>query len=282
MRPSSCWKSKLTSWQLCFCAMPFACSTVLLSALSESAVFTTTNVSRNILSLRDCSSCKSFCASVPYVARSLGSMSMSYPLLTAFFCSCIFVAFNSVSLRFTVLMALSWSSALTYIDTTSELSISSKSASRRSFSSGARMFKNDTAPYFAPILKCLLDANSKLLGAMKSLTLKPLGASKSHENLNCSCPSMWKMPCISASLARPSNGSALTPSLRKLLRMSVSRRSKRGFAVLYPSASMPNVRYLFLMRPLLPRSSWSCSILEYSARRLSSSSPRRGMAMRSR
>ena len=262
--------------------MPLACSTVLLSALSESAVFTTMNVSRNILSLRLCNSCKSFCASEPYVAKSEGRISMSYPARTAFFCSCIFVAFSSVSLRFTVFMALSWSSALTCIATTSELSMSRKSASRRSFSSGARMFRNDTAPYFAPILKCLLEANSKLLGAMKSLTLRPEGASISHENLKVSRPSMWKMPCIRARRALPSSGSALTPSLRKLLRMSVSRRSKRGFAVLYPSASMPNVRYLFLMSPLLPRSSWSCSIREYSARRLSSSSPRRGMAMRSR
>ena len=34
-----------------------------------------------------------------------------------------------------------------------EQDMSSRSASRRSFSSGARMFRNDTAPYFAPILK---------------------------------------------------------------------------------------------------------------------------------
>ena len=129
-------------------------------------------------------------------------------------------------------MALSWSSALTCIDTTSELSMSSKSASRRSFSSGARMFRNDTAPNFAPILKCLLDANSNELGEMKSFTLSPEGASKSHENLNCSCPSMWKMPCIRARRALPSSGSAFTPSLRKLLRMSVSSLSSLGLAVL--------------------------------------------------
>ena len=65
MSPFSCWKSSGTSWQLCFCAMPLACSTVSLSFGKVFAVLSTVKVSRNILSLRLCSSCKSFCASLP-------------------------------------------------------------------------------------------------------------------------------------------------------------------------------------------------------------------------
>ena len=45
---------------------------------------------------------------------------------------------------------------------------------------------------------------------------------------------------------------------------------------------MPNVMCLLLMRPSFPRSSWSYSMALYSVRRLSSSSPRRGMAILSR
>ena len=43
------------------------------------------------------------------------------------------------------------------------------------------------------------------------------------------------------------------------------------------SASMPKVRYLVLIRPLLPRASWFCSISAYSARIASNSSPQGGM-----
>ena len=37
-------------------------------------------------------------------------------------------------------------------------------------------------------------------------------------------------------------------------------RSRRGLAERMLSASMEKVRYLVLMRPLLPRASWFCSI----------------------
>ena len=48
-------------------------------------MFTTRNVSRNILSFLLCKSCKRFFASLPNVARSDGIISISYPLRTAFF-----------------------------------------------------------------------------------------------------------------------------------------------------------------------------------------------------
>ena len=56
-------------------------------------------------------------------------------------------------------------------------------------------------------------------------------------------------------------------------------RSSRGLAVRMLSASMEKVRYLVLMRPLLPRASWFCSICVYSTRMGSKSSPWGGMVM---
>ena len=50
-----------------------------------------------------------------------------------------------------------------------------------------------------------------------------------------------------------SAASACTPRRRKLLRISVSMRSSRGFAAFRLSASTPKVRYLVLISPLLPR-----------------------------
>ena len=76
------------------------------------------------------------------------------------------------------------------MDTITELSISRKSANMRSFSSGASICKNDARPYFFPTAKLLPVLNSKELGAMKSLTERPEGASQSHENRNGSCSSM--------------------------------------------------------------------------------------------
>ena len=101
---------------------------------------------------------------------------------------------------------------------------------------------------------------------------RPEGASQSHEKQKGTCSSMWKIPCSWASRAIPFNTSAETPNRLKLLRMSVSMRSSRGFADLMLSASMPKVRYLVLIRPLFPFASWFCSICVYSARMLSKSS----------
>ena len=154
-----------------------------------------------------------------------------------------------------------------------ELSISRKSASIRSFSSGARICTKLTAPYFFPMRNCLPVRNSKPDGAIKSLVERPLGASQSHSNWKGACSSMWKMAWSWASRALPSRTSAATPSRLKLFSTSVSIRSRRGLAERMLSASMEKVRYLVLMRPLLPRASWFCSICVYSTRMGSKSSP---------
>ena len=73
--------------------------------------------------------------------------------------------------------------------------------------------------------------------------------------------------------------SAATPSRLKLFSTSVSMRSSRGLAVRILSASMEKVRYLVLIRPLLPRASWFCSICVYSTRIGSKSSPWGGIVM---
>ena len=114
---------------------------------------------------------------------------------------------------------------------------------------------------------------------MKSLTDKPEGASQSHEKRNGAGSSMRSISCSSRNRSVPFSGSAATPRRLKLLRTSVSMRSKRGFAVFIPSASMPNVRYFVLISPLLPLASWSRSICVYSVRMASSSSPRSGMVI---
>ena len=206
-------------------------------------------------------------------------MSMSYPARTAFFCSSILLRSRSVIFRLTVLMALIWSTDWICRLTIRLDSMSRKSASIRSFSSGARICKKETAPYFLPIRNCLPVRNSKLDGAMKSLVDRPDGASQSHSKRNGTCSSMWKIPWSCASRALPSRVSAATPRRLKLLRMSVSMRSRRGLAALRLSASMPKVRYLVLIRPLLPLASWFCSMVVYSTRMLSKSSPWRGMLM---
>ena len=150
--------------------------------------------------------------------------------------------------------------------------MSRKSASIRSLSSGAMIWTKDAAPNFRPMRNIRPFLNSKLLGAMKSLTDRPLGASQSQENRNCSGLSMWKMLCISRRRSAPFSGSADTPRRLKLLRISVSMRSSRGFAALMFSASMEKVRYLVLARPLFPLASWFCSISEYSVRTVLNSS----------
>ena len=222
---------------------------------------------------------KSFFASLPSVASSDGIISMSYPARTAFFCSSILLRSRSVIFRFTVLMAFTWSTDWMCRFTIRLLSMSRKSASIRSFSSGARICTKLTAPYFLPMRNCLPVRNSKPDGAMKSLVERPLEGSHSHSNWNGTCSSMWKMACSWASLALPSNTSAATPSRLKLFSTSVSMRSNRGLAVRMLSASMLNDRYLVLMRPLLPRASWFCSICVYSTRIGSKSSPWGGIVM---
>ena len=206
-------------------------------------------------------------------------MSISYPDRTAFFCSSILARSRSVILRLTVLMAFTWSKDCTWRLTIRELSISRKSASIRSFNSGARICTKLTAPYFFPMRNCLPVRNSKEVGAMKSLVERPEGASQSHEKEKGTCSSMWNTPCSWDSRARPSSGSATTPSRLKLLSRSVSIRSSRGFAARMLSASMPKVRYFVLIRPLFPFASWFCSIWVYSPRMLSKSSPWGGMVM---
>ena len=161
-----------------------------------------------------------------------------------------------------------------------ELSISRKSASIRSLSSGAKICKKDTQPVLLPTPKLLPVLNSKALGAMKSFTDSPEGASQSHEKRKGCGSSMWSIPCSRRRRSIPFRLSAITPRRRKLLRISVSMRSNRGFAAFRLSASTPKVRYLVLISPLFPLASWLCSIPVYSLRSLSKQSPCKGMAMR--
>jgi hypothetical protein len=65
--------------------------------------------------------------------------------------------------------------------------MSRKSASIRSFSSGAKICKKLAQPMRLPTPKERPVRNSKELGAMKSLTESPEGASQSHEKRNGSC-----------------------------------------------------------------------------------------------
>ena len=90
---------------------------------------------------------------------------------------------------------------------------------------------------------------------MKSLTDRPEGASQSHEKRNGSWVSMWNIPCSRRRRSMPFRVWATTPRRLKLLRMSVSTRSRRGLAARSVSASTPKVRYLVLIRPLLPLAS---------------------------
>ena len=109
-----------------------------------------------------------------------GMMSMSYPARTAFFCSSILLRSRSVIFRLTVLDGLDLVHGLDMQADNQADSMSRKSASIRSFSSGARICKKETAPYFLPIRNCLPVRNSKPDGAMKSLVDRPDGASQSH------------------------------------------------------------------------------------------------------
>ena len=90
------------------------------------------------------------------------------------------------------------------------LSVSSRSARRRSFSSGAVICKKLAAPYFPPIWNRLASPNRKEEGTIKSLTDRPEGASHSHAKENRS-PSGWRTPCSTASHSFPSRAFASAP-----------------------------------------------------------------------
>ena len=160
-----------------------------------SAMFTTRNVKRNILSLRLCKSCKRFFASPPKVARSDGIISMSYPARTAFFCSSIFILSRSVIFLLTVLIASVWSILWICRFTITPVSRSNISAKMRSFSSGASICKNDTAPIFFPMRKYRPSPKRNEGGAIKSFVVSPDGASHEKSKLNGS-PSGWNTPCM--------------------------------------------------------------------------------------
>ena len=154
-----------------------------------------------------------------------------------------------------------------------ELSISRKSASIRSFSSGARICTKLTAPYFLSHAELLAGAELEAGRRDKVLWWKgrwgqpvPLEL-EGHLLVHVEDGVSW------ASRALPSRTSAATPSRLKLFSTSVSMRSSRGLAERMLSASMEKVRYLVLIRPLLPRASWFCSICVYSTRMGSKSSP---------
>ena len=204
---------------------------------------------------------------------------MSYPALTAFFCSSIFILSRSVILRLMVLMAALWSMDWMWSVTTRLLSSSRKSANIRSVSSGARICRKLTAPKVLPIKKLRPLLKVKLSGAMKSLLDSPVFQIASQAKRNLPVPAGWNIRWRMDSRSYPSRAWALTPSTLKLARMSASIRSRRGFAAFRSSASMPKVMYLVLLRPLLPLASWPFNISEYSRRMALKSSSCSGMWM---
>ena len=84
--------------QLYFWTIPDTVNRSLSSSRRVGAMFTTRKVSRNILSFRLCKSSRRVFASLLYVTRSGGSMSMSYPDRAAFFCSSTFILSMSETL----------------------------------------------------------------------------------------------------------------------------------------------------------------------------------------
>ena len=182
-------------------------------------------------------------------------------------------------MRLTSRIAAIWSIARMCRDTTRLDSIARKSARHRSFRSEARMEKKLTSACFLPIPKVRLSRKSKLDGAMKSLVDSPEGASHFQSKRKGACVSMWNMSCMSLSRSLPSSGAAATPSRLKLFSKSISMRSSLGFAALMPSASMPKVMNLVLVRPLLPLACWVCSMSAYSCRISSLPSSRSGIRM---
>ena len=68
-----------------------------------------------------------------------------------------------------------------------------------------------------------------------------------------------------ASLCSPFKVSAITPSLLKLFRISISICTSLGFADFMESAWMPKVMYLVLVKPLFPACMFLSRIPEYSS-----------------
>ena len=204
-------------------------------------------------------------------------MSMSYPARTAFFCSSILLRSSSVMVRFTVLMALFWSRDWMCMVTIWLESMSSISASIRSLMSDAVMDRKDSAPYILPTWKERRPVKAKAVGAMKSFTERPDSTSHFHSNWKGVLSPMWNMECIRRSRSLPLRTEAETPIRLKLFSRLVSTWISRGLACFMESASMPKVRYLALVRPLLPRESWPLSIWLYSTRTLSNWSLASGM-----
>ena len=150
-----------------FCAMPAAANTSFSSFRFVSAMFTTRNVKRHILSFR---------------------------LRTAFFCSSIFILSRSVIFRLIVFMASVWSILWICRLTITPVSKSRISDKIRSFNSGARISRNETAPILRPMRKYRPSPKRKEDGAIKSFVESPDGASHEKSKANCP-PSGWKMPC---------------------------------------------------------------------------------------
>ena len=105
------------------------------------------------------------------------------------------------------------------------------------------------------------------------------GASHSHSKRNGTCSSMWKIPWSCASRALPSRVSAATPRRLKVVQdvgLNALQARLGGFEAVRVDTEG---QVLVLIRPLLPFASWFCSMVMYSTRILSKSSPWRGMLM---
>ena len=170
-----------------------------------------------------------------------------------------------------VLIASFWSTDWICMVTIWLDSIERKSARSLSLISDASMDKKLMHPYISPIWKYLPIGNAKLLGAIKSLTESPDPVRYFQSKRNFASSPIWNCLCISSSLSLPFKLLACTPSLLKLLRISVSICVSLGFAVFMDSAWIPKVRYLVFVRPLFPASIWWRSTSEYSS--LTSSNP---------
>ena len=89
----------------------------------------------------------------------------------------------------------------------------------------------------------------------------------SHSKRNGTCSSMWKIPwsCCHARLAVQGLGGH-TQALEVVQDVGLNALQGEAWRLLRLSASIPKVRYLVLIRPLLPFASWFCSMVMYSTR----------------
>ena len=140
-------------------------------------------------------------------------------------------------------MASFWLMPRTCMVTRRFPSTSIKSVRIRSWISGAKICKKDTAPYISPMRKRRVSPNSKDEGAIKSFTDRPLAGSQSHSKANFP-PSGWRRPCSNASRSLPSSTFAAAPMTLKRFRVSASMRENRARAAWMLSASMVSVTYL--------------------------------------